>query len=286
MNAVLRTSAPTPLPALLSPAHLAGSLWRHRDLIRQFSWRMFVARSKGTQLGVLWSLAFPLTQLAVYVVVFTYVFKMRAWDGRELSGPLEFSVILFCGMIGYTAFAESVSRSCGLVVDNPNLVKKVVFPLEVLPVAALLSSLLYAAAGLVLVLFGSAFLLHGLSWWSLAFPLVLLPLAALSMGLGWLVAALSVFLRDTGNVTGIVVGQILFYLTPILYAPSQLPEEFRAVAALNPLAPVVEGARRTLLFGRPPDWPGLGWALLASLVVMQLGYAFFMKSKRGFADVL
>lgn len=283
---VVRTSSATPLPALLNPVHPWRNLWSHRDLIRQFTWRLFLARYRGTMLGLLWSVLFPLAQLAVFVFVFTHVFKMRAWEDRELSGAAEFSVVLFCGMVVYAIFSESVVRSCGLVIENPNFVKKVVFPVEILAVASLGSSLIYAATGLVVVLVGAAMFVETSSWTIVLLPLVIAPLLLWSLGLAWILSSLSVFLRDVGNVVGIVVGQMLFYLTPILYPTANLPEDLRWVAWLNPLTPVIEGARSVVLFGEPPNWRSLGWSGLIGLVLVQVGYAFFMKSKRGFADVL
>jgi lipopolysaccharide transport system permease protein len=282
----VRTSRPTPLPGLLSPFSLWRDLWTHRDLIRQFTWRLFVARYRGTTLGLLWSVIFPLAQLAVFVFVFTNVFKMRDWEGQTLSGAPEFSIILFCGMVVYAIFSESVVRSSGLVIENPNFVKKVVFPIEVLAVASLGSSVIYAMSGLAIVLLGAMVFVHGLSWTVLLLPVVVAPLLLWSLGVAWVLSALSVFLRDVGNIVGIVVGQMLFYLTPILYPASHLPEAVRWVAWLNPLTSVIEGARSVVLFGQPPRWASLGWSALTGLVVLQLGYAFFMKSKRGFADVL
>lgn len=282
----VRTSRAIPVPELLSPAALARNLWAHRDLIRQFTWRLFVARYRGTTLGLLWSIIFPLTQLAVFVFVFTNVFKMRSWEGDNLAGAPQFSVILFCGMVVYAIFSESVVRSTGLVVENPNFVKKVVFPIEVLAVASLGSSVIYAASGLAIVLVGALLFGHGLAWTVVLLPLVVLPLILWALGIAWILSALSVFLRDVGNIVGIVVGQMLFYLTPILYPASHLPENLRWVAWLNPLTSVVEGSRSVVVFGELPPWRALGWSTLWGLVVLQLGYAFFMKSKRGFADVL
>lgn len=282
----VRTSRATPFAELLSPVSLVANLWTHRDLIRQFTWRLFVARYRGTSLGLLWSVIFPLTQLAVFVFVFTNVFKMRTWESEAITGASGFAVILFCGMVVYAIFSESVIRSTGLVVDNPNFVKKVIFPIEILAVASLGSSIIYALAGLVVVLVGAMVFGNGLSWTALLLPIVALPLLLWSLGIAWILSALSVFLRDVGNIVGIVVGQMLFYLTPILYPASHLPENLGWVAWLNPLTSVVEGARSVILFGEMPQWRALGWSALGGIVVVQLGYAFFMKSKRGFADVL
>jgi len=282
----VRTSRATPVLELLSPIALARHLWAHRDLIRQFTWRLFVSRYRGTALGMFWSVIFPLTQLGVFVFVFTNVFQVRAWADRAIGGPAQFAVILFTGMVVYAVFSESVIRSSGLVLENPNFVKKVVFPVEVLPVASLGSSMLYAASGLGVVLLGALMLLDGLSWHAMMLPAVVAPVILWAVGIGWVLAALCVFLRDVGNIVGIVVGQMLFYLTPILYPVSHLPESLRWIAWLNPLTSAVEGARGVVLFHEMPDWKAIGLSALGGVVMAQVGFAFFMKAKRGFADVL
>lgn len=274
----------TPLRELLSPAGMMANLWSQRDLVRQFTWRLFTARYRGTHLGAFWAVLFPLTLLGVYTFLFNFVFKAR-WGASQPSNFLEFAVVILTGMVVYGIFGESTTRAASLVVDNPNFVKKVVFPLEILPVASVGSSLIYASFGIAIALIGAGFFVKGpLVTWAL-FPLVLVPLVMWCLAAGWFLASLGVFVRDTGNVAGIVVGQVLFFLTPVLYKREQLGD-FAWLADLNPLTSIIEGARRTLLEGLAPAWVPLGLSTLGGLIVMQLGYAFFMKSKRGFADVL
>lgn len=280
----LRTAHPTPLASLLSPLTLAETLWQSRDLIRQFTIRLFLQRYRGTQLGVLWSVIFPLTLLGVYTFVFSTVFKGSQWPGLENQGVFGFAVALLCGMVTYGVFSESTSRSTGLVVDHPNFVKKVVFPLEILAVASLGSSLLYGTVGLGLVVIGAA-IIGKLTWTALLFPVVLLPLVVLSLGASWFLSSLGVFLRDIGNVVGILVTQVLFFLTPVLYSKEHLGQ-FGWVADLNPLASVIDGARRVILLGTMPDWRALAISMVVAIIVLQCGFAFFMKSKRGFGDVM
>lgn len=283
-DTVLRTSRPTPIATLLSPATLVRTVWGSRDLIRQFTVRLFLQRYRGTRLGVLWSMIFPLTLLGVYTFVFSTVFAGSTWPGLEKQGVFGFAVALLCGMVVYGVFSESTVRAAGLIVDNPNFVKKVVFPLEVMPVASLGSSLMYGGVGVGLVVVGALWM-GTLTWHAVLLPLVILPLVVLSLGVSWFLASLGVFLRDIGNVVGIVVGQVLFFLSPVLYSKDRLGE-FGWVAEWNPLSPVLEGARRVMLTGESPDWRGLGASMVFGLVVLQVGFAFFMKSKRGFGDVL
>jgi len=222
--------------------------------------------------------------LAVYTFVFNYIFRARNPSADVTNS--QFAVLLFCGISVYGIFSESVTRSSSLVLDNPNYVKKVVFPIEVLPVSSVASSLMFSSFSLLLVVLGTWVTYGRVPWTVVLIPLVLLPLVLLALGLAWFLASLGVFVRDISNLVVLLVSQLLFFLTPIFYRIENLPEKLKPIAALNPLAHVVEGARRVLVLGEQPDWAALGLVTLAGLLSMQLGYAWFMKSKRGFADVL
>jgi lipopolysaccharide transport system permease protein len=281
----IHSARPTPLAALLNPVHLATTLWRHRDLTWQFTKRYFQARYRGTHLGTLWAVLNPLLMLAVYTFLFHYVFEARFGnDPSQTRG--RYAVILFGGISVYAIFSETVVRSCGLVLDQPNLVTKVVFPLEVLPVAGLGATLLFSLFSLGLTLLGTWVFFGAIPWTAVLLPLVILPAAALALGLSWFLASLTVFVRDAANLVVIVVSQVLLFLTPIFYRIENLPEDVRWLAELNPMAGVVESARRVAILGQLPEWASLGWSMLAGLGGMVLGYAWFVKSKRGFADVL
>lgn len=279
----VHSAQPTPVAVLLRPDHLWRTLWLHRDLIHQFSRRYFLARFRGTYLGTLWAFLLPLLSLGVYTFVFNFVFSARFAGGETRS---QYAVALFCGITVYGIFSETVTRAASLVLDNPNLVKKVVFPTEILPVAALGSSLGFAAITLALVLAGVWVFYGAIPVTALLLPIVLLPLVMLGLGLAWFLASLGVFIRDVGNVVTVLVSQLLFFLTPIFYRPESLPEPWRAVSRMNPLTPIITGARSVLVEGQAPEWPALAASAVLGLVLMHLGYAWFMKSKRGFADVL
>lgn len=281
---VMHSARPTPLASLLAPAHLVRTLWSRRELIGQFSRRYFYARYRGTHLGAVWAFISPLLMLAVYTFVFNYIFRARNPSADVTNS--QFAVLLFCGISVYGIFSESVTRSSSLVLDNPNYVKKVVFPIEVLPVSSVASSLMFSSFSLLLVVLGTWVTYGRVPWTVVLIPLVLLPLVLLALGLAWFLASLGVFVRDISNLVVLLVSQLLFFLTPIFYRIENLPEKLKPIAALNPLAHVVEGARRVLVLGEQPDWAALGLVTLAGLLSMQLGYAWFMKSKRGFADVL
>lgn len=291
---VLReVGARTGILALLNPLAVAASLWERRSLLWQFAKRDVVARNRGSVLGIFWTLLHPLVMLGVYTFVFAIVWEAR-WDGAPSTGGGEFAekatfaLSLFAGLLLFEVLASTVNAAPLVIVHNPGFVKRVVFPLEVLPLSSLLASVVLLGAG-VLILLAANFLARGVvsaTLWAL--PLVVLPLALLAGGLAMLVAALGVFLRDIRQVVAVCV-QVLFFMTPILYPASKLdraPEWVGQVLALNPLTPVFESARGVLVFGLSPDWRGLAIATVLGGVVFLMGHAFFAKSKRGFADVL
>ncbi len=289
---VLRTARPASIPTLLNPVTLASNIWERRDLIRQFSLRYFLARHRGTYLGMFWAIVFPLVLLGVYTFVFNFVFSGRSAflvpDGAGGGTPetrSQYAVWLFLGLTIFGIFSESLVRSTSLVLDNPNYVKRVVFPLEVLPVSSLLSALMFSGIGLGLTIIGAVSVYPKIHWTMILLPVVLLPLLAITLGLSWFLASLAVFVRDVGNLVSIIVSQLIFFMTPIFYRAEDL-RDWAWLAKWNPLATVVGSARAVVLYGEMPDWRALATVMLIGLVIMQLGYAWFMKSKRGFSDVL
>jgi len=273
--------------ALLSlPSHTV-SLWRtfsdNRSLILQLARREILGRYTGSQLGVLWSLIQPLIMLAVYTFVFSVVFQAR-WE-RPTASRSEFAMVLFCGLIVFNLFAECLNRAPCLILQHSTYVKKVVFPLEILPWVALCSSLFHLAMSFVVLLCLHTLLTAELHWQILLFPVVLIPLTLLILGLSWFLASLGVFVRDVGQVIGILT-TILLFLSPIFYPLSAVPERFRPILYLNPVSFIVEQTRRVVLWGRNPDVVGLGLYLLAALAVAWLGLFWFQKTRKGFSDVI
>ena len=266
-----------------SPAALASSVWRHRELLGALSRRDVVGRYRGSVMGLAWSFLHPLVMLAVYTFVFGIVFRAR-WDAGTGS-TAEFALVLFAGLLAFNVFAECVNRAPTLVLSNPGYVKKVVFPLEVLPVVTLGASLFHFAIGMVVwVIF--YVLLVGVPHATIAWlPLVLVPLALLTLGVSWFLAALAVYLRDVAHIVGVATTALLF-VTPVFYPLSALPDAWRPWLRLNPLTDVVENARAVLVAGRAPDLERLAMSFAVGLVVAWLGYAWFQKTRRGFADVL
>ncbi|MBD5802550.1 Teichoic acid translocation permease protein TagG [Azoarcus sp. Aa7] len=276
------TVSRTPPP--ISLMGLGKSLWYNRQLIAQMTKREVLGRYKGSALGLAWSIINPVFLLAVYTFVFSVVFRARWGLGSEESNT-QFAVVLFVGMLVHGLFAEVLNRAPGLILSNVNYVKKVVFPLEILPVISQGAALFHCLISLIVLLVAFV-ILNGYLHWTVVFaPLVILPLVVLTLGLAWMLASLGVFLRDVGQTIGIVT-TILLFLSPVFYPVTALPEEFRPWLMANPLAFIIEQAREVLIWGRQPDWPGLSLYMLAASVVAWAGYAWFQKTRKGFADVL
>lgn len=268
----------------LNPLALARDMWRQRNLIRQFSQREIEGRYKGSFLGLFWSFVNPLVLLLIYTFVFGVIYRAR-WPQAQSDNLAEFALICFCGLTCYNVLAECLSKAPGLVVGVPNYVKKVVFPLEVLALSSLFGALFHALVALGILLAASLLVLGRLAWTLPLLPLVLLPLVFLCLGLSWFLSSLGVFVRDISYTVTLVV-QILFFVTPVLYPLSSIPEPFRSVIALNPMTSIVENFRRVVLWGSLPSWPDLLiWTGLGA-ALMLLGYAWFMKTKKAFADVI
>ncbi len=269
---------PTSLPAL------GKSLWRNRALIMQMTRREVVGRYKGSVMGMAWSFFNPVFMLTVYTFVFSFVFKARWGIGGDESRT-QFAVVLFVGMIVHGLFAEVLNRSPGLVLSNVNYVKKVVFPLEILPVISMGAALFHGlvSLGVLLVAF---FLFNGFVHWTVLFaPLVMLPLVMLTLGLAWMFASMGVFLRDVGQTIGIIT-MVMMFLAPVFYPITALPEKYRPWLMANPLTFIIEQMRAVLIWGQMPNWAGLALYTLVATVVAWAGYAWFQKTRKGFSDVL
>lgn len=267
-----------------SPLEMVASPWLHRNLIGQMVRREVVGRYKGSVMGLAWSFLNPLLMLTIYTFVFSVVFKAR-WGVGGNESKIDFAIVLFVGLIVHGLFAECVNRAPLLIVGNANYVKKVVFPLDILPVVALGSALFHAAVS-TLVLLG-AMLVTGseLHWGILLWPVLMLPIAVAALGFGWLLASLGVFLRDVGQITLILTTALLF-LSPVFFPMSAMPEKYRALMKINPLTIAIEQMRGAFIWGRMPDWGQYAAYLAASLVVAWIGYWWFQRTRKGFADVL
>ena len=266
-----------------SPQEICLSLWRNRGLIKTAVKREVLGRYRGSVLGILWSFFNPLFMLTVYTFVFSVVFKAR-WSPSSDS-KTEFALVLFAGIIVFNLFAECITRAPGLIVCNPNYVKKVVFPLEILPWVSLGAALFHCVISLFVWLL-AYFIFFGVPHATfLLIPLVLIPFGIFIMGLSWVLASLGVYLRDVGQFIGILTS-VLMLVSPIFYPASALPESYRSLLFVNPLTPVVEQARDVLFWGKLPDLGMLAVYLGASCFLAWIGFAWFQKTRKGFSDVL
>jgi lipopolysaccharide transport system permease protein len=284
-NAIFRTHESESILAYLNPVRPFVQMWRQRGLLSAFTRREIEGRYKGSHLGLVWALINPLMMLAVYTFVFHGVFKNR-WNASDPNENfMVYAMHMFARIIAFNVFAESVNRAPTLITTNPNYVKKVVFPLEILPVSligsALFHSLLSLGVMLISALFGAG-TLH-LSW--LYLPICYVPLVLLTAGVCWFLASLGVFLRDIGNFISVLT-TLLFFLTPITYREEWVPKWAITVFHLNPLASIVSNFGRAVNDAQPPDWPSLAIVTVVGLATAVCGYAWFMLIKRAFADVI
>ena len=263
---------------------LGKSLLQHRQLILQMTKREVVGRYKGSIMGLAWSFFHPILMLTVYSFVFSVVFKARWGLGNEES-KTHFAVVLFVGLIVHALLAEVLNRAPGLIISNVNYVKKVVFPLEILPVISIGAALFHSLISLVVLLIAVIILEGNLHWTAVLIPLVVLPLVILTLGLAWMLASLGVFIRDIGQTIGIITTVMLF-MAPVFYPLSAMPEKYHPFLMANPLTFIIEQAREVLIFGHLPNWSGLGIYMLVASAVAWAGFAGFQKTRKGFADVL
>jgi len=261
------------------------TFYRQRSLIRQLIQRELGQRYRGSYLGVLWSYLTPLFMLLIYTFVFSIIFKAR-WrlDGPDTS-TTDFALILFAGMTPFNVFSEVTNRAPTLITSVPNYVKKVVFPLEILPVVSLGVAFIQSLINMLLLLVFSFIFQGTISATFYLLPLAYLPLFFLCLGTSWFLSSLGVFIRDLTQGIPILV-QILFFLTPVVYPLEQVPENLRAVLLANPLTTILNCFRQVVLFGGQLPW--IDWA--ATTLVLMLfagaGYFWFIRTKKGFADVV
>lgn len=267
----------------VNPLEIARHFARQRHLLAQLTWRQVQSRYSGSWLGPLWSVLSPLLMLGVYTFIFSVVFQPR-WAGGDES-RVDFALALFCSLATFGIFSETISAAPQLILGNPNYVTRVVFPLETLPLARLLANLVQAGFSYAILALALICLKGGLPWTIVFLPLVLLPLSLLTLGCAYFLASIGVFIRDIGQVVSLAVTMIMF-LSAVFFPLTSLPPRWRPIVALNPLARLIEDARRTVLQGLPPDWTL--WAATSAFcaLVCLAGLIWFMKSKEAFADVI
>lgn len=260
--------------------------WAKLDLLRTLVQRDLEARYKGSILGNLWPLVNQLSQLLIYTYVFSIVLKIRLVLKGLPENNITFGLWLFAGLLVWIAFTSGLTQAAGSIVGQPNLVKKVVFPLALLPLVPVLSTFIESTLGLMALILLVALTSQTIHPTLCLLPLVWLPQLMLTAGLGYLTAALTVFLRDIPQ-TLLVTLNFLFYLTPIVYPVKQIPEPWRDwVFWLNPVAALAEVYRDLVLVGEVNHWTQWGVASLICLLIFLGGLGVYRRLRPAFADVL
>jgi lipopolysaccharide transport system permease protein len=265
---------------------LAGpfdALGKHRNLTRELAKRDILGRYRGANFGLMWSLMAPLMLLAIYTIAFGEILGSR-WN--QASGDsAAFGMVLFLGIMVHGFFAECFARSPRLMLENTNYVKRVVFPLHVLPWSVVLSALFHLGMNLVVFCVLNLLVFSSFSPYVLLAPLVVAPLVLMTVATCWFVAALGVYVRDISQAVPVVVTALLF-LSSAIVPVDVLPERYRLVFELNPLTFFIDQVREVALWGRLPDWSGIAVRAVVGLVLLYVSYGWFRVSSRGFADVI
>jgi lipopolysaccharide transport system permease protein len=260
------------------------SFKRNRRLIFEMTKRDIKKRYQGSIFGIAWSFITPLLMLAVYTFVFSVIFKSR-WGISQNESRIDFAIILFAGLIIFNIFSESLNQSPSLIINNVNYVKKVIFPLEILSLVSIGSILFHGLVSLIILLLVQL-LFKGFFPIAIFFlPFAFLPIILLSLGVSWFFSALGVYIRDISQILGVFT-TILMFTSAIFFPLSALPEKYQILLKFNPIAMVVEECRRILVYGQSPDWLLTGILLIVSALTAYLGFWWFQKTRKGFADVL
>jgi lipopolysaccharide transport system permease protein len=233
-------------------------------------------------LGFLWTLVTPMVMIAIFTLIFAGIFKAKFGTS---SSQWDYALYLFCGLLPWNAFQESVQLSTTTIVGHANLVKRVVFPLETLPVSLALAAVFNQLFGTLVLVAAAALLRHEIHPTLICLPIILVPQLIATLGASWLVASLGVFVRDIVQGIGLML-MAWMYLTPIVYPESIVPENYRRLINLNPFTPLVRNYRRVILEGVAPDWTGLAYFLAFAAVLFLIGYWWFARTRRNFADVI
>jgi lipopolysaccharide transport system permease protein len=252
------------------------------ELIRSLARRELVARYKGSVLGILWAIVTPVVMIAIFTFIFAGIFGARFGASKS---PWDYAIYLFCGLLPWNMFQETLVLSSSTIIAHSNLVKRVVFPLETLPIAQALSGLGNQLFGTLPLLAAMILIRHELHLTTLWLPVVMIPQLIATLGAAWLIASLGVFLRDIAQGISLLL-MAWMYLTPILYPESIVPQRYRFYVAINPFTALIRSYRRILIEGTGPDWPGLAYFTAFALVCFVFGYWWFAKTRKNFADVI
>lgn len=251
-------------------------------LIFTFAKRELLGRYKGSALGIAWAVLTPVVMIAIFTFIFAGIFGARFNPNQS---HWDYALYLFCGLLPWSMFQESVQHSATTIVTNSNLVKRVVFPLETLPAAQVFAALGNQLFATVALLLATIIIRQRLELTALWLPILLIPQLLFALGAAWLIASLGVYLRDIAQGMTLLL-MAWMYLTPIIYPESIVPERFRTFIDLNPFTSLVRNYRHIFLDGHAPDWRGLAYFTTISTIVFIFGYWWFARTRRGFADVV
>jgi lipopolysaccharide transport system permease protein len=255
--------------------------WR-LDLVISLTKRELEARYKGSALGIAWAILTPVVMIAIFTIIFAGIFKAKF---GVTNSQWDYALYLFCGLLPWNAFQESLSASATAIVSRANLVKRVVFPLETIPVAQTLAAIVHQLFGTIALLLGMILIRHQLPATTLYLPLLLIPQFIVTIGGAWLIASLGVFIRDIVQGISLVL-MAWMYLTPIIYPETIVPESYRTIVNLNPFTPLIRSYRLILLDGAMPDWRGLAYFTVFAFLTFLFGYWWFARTRKNFADVV
>ncbi len=265
----------------MTPTEMISGIWRNRELTLILIRRDITERYRGSFFGLLWSFAQPALMLVVYTAFFGKIMRTRWVDETESTG--NFALILFSGLLVFNMFAECLNRSPSLILANVNYVKRVVFPLEILPVVALGSALFQTSVSILVWLIGFVFLCGVPHFTVFYFPVIILPLIFLILGSSWFFAVVGAYFRDISSLMSIITTMFLF-LSPVFYSANNMPTAWQFLLRWNPLAPIIENSRRVLWYGAGPDWKSFSISMCLSVVVAWIGFAVFQRARKEFAD--
>jgi len=242
-------------------------------------------RYRGSALGFIWSFLNPLLMLAVYTFVFSVVFNARWGSGNVEESRVDFALTLFAGMIVFNLFAEIIDKAPTLILENVNFVKRVIFPLEILPLVLIGVVLFHGLVSLLVLVLAQVIFKGAIQITIVYLPLILLPLLIAGLGVCWFLAALTVYIRDIAQVTKLLT-TILMFVSAVFFPISALPKEYQLIIRLNPLAIIISESRNAIIYGQSPDWELLGLMLVIGVGLSIGGYWWFQRARKGFADVL
>jgi len=260
----------------------AGGLWERRDLIGLMVHRDFIGRYKGSLLGAFWPVINPVGHLILYTFLFSVVLKVKF--GTD-PGQSNFALYLMSGLLPWSCLSESLSRSTTVILESPNLVKRVVFPVQILPLVLVISSVLSEMVALGILVVATVICLHTINLTIAFLPLILAAQVMFTVGISWMLASIGVFIRDFRHIMSLALSAWM-YATPIVYPASALPANLKFLLWLNPMAGIVTDYRRVILEGKQPDWANFAAYMTVAIIAYVVGLTFFQRTKKTFADVI